>query len=111
MKVSYILSTILAIISGSDLLKVYTHWGATHFLDERSAVLISSSDLFKHLRWTHCLDGCSRNLVSESDLLKHCQWSWTHILDGCSPNLISGSQTLEMDSLAGLVFTRSHQWV
>ena len=111
-KVDYVLSTILYIISdpvmmepgkeltswmpvggcspvlvsGSDLLK---HWRATHFLDGCSPVLVSGSDLLKHRRTTHSLDRCSPVLVSGSDLLKH--WRATHSLDGCSPILVSGS--------------------
>ena len=67
-------------------------------------VLVSGSDLLKHLRGTHSLDasGHSTILVSGSDLLKH--WRLTHILDGCSPILISDFDLLKhwkIDSLPG----------
>ena len=86
MKVNYNLSTILDIISDSEMPEPgeeLTFW-----------------------------DGCSPVLVSGSDLIKH--WRSTHILDGCSPVLVSGTDPLKYwrgDSLAGWVFTRSYQWV
>ena len=64
----------------------------THSLDS-SAILVSASNLLKHLRATHSLDACLTILVSGSDLLEHRRE--THKLDAnvCSI-LISSSDLL-----------------
>ena len=76
-KVTYILSTIIAIFSCSDLLKC---WRRTHLLDLCSPTSISGSDSLKHWRVTHLLDACLPIHINGSDLLKKKNWSETHKL-------------------------------
>ena len=81
--------------------------GVTHTLDEYSAILISGSDLLKHTRETHSLDICSvlSNLVCSNTKA-------THKLDMCSAIFINDSNLFKhwSNSLAGCMFSGSHQW-
>ena len=80
-------------------------------VDACSAILVSSSDLFKHQRGTHLLH--SALLVSGSYLLKQ---SGTHNLDTCSALLVSGSDLLKhwretyKLNVCNSVFNPSCQW-
>ena len=68
-------------------------WGATHFLDGCSAVLISGPHLLKQRGGTHSLDECPAILFSGPDLLKH--WRVTYSLDGCLDILVSHGDLLK----------------